>query len=89
MTSLISNSQVSVYFDTNRQANVYLSDGPTNTWVAFSDSAAIVTGNWVRLTISLDYTIANTNLCKVQIDGVALTNAAHPDAWFRCAASSS
>lgn len=87
MTPAISNSQMSLFVDTNGFINVYHgvltsdvgSDPVTPTWTALTDFGPIGTDKWVRVTVKMDYSDpfgVGKSVFQIQANGYLFTNSA-------------
>lgn len=102
-TPAVTSSQMSLFVDTNGFIHVYCGilatdsapDPVTPAWTMLEP--AIGTGQWVRLTVTMDYSdsaIAGKNLFEVRANGIPFTNAdafvsldpfVRSGTWFVCA----
>ena len=109
MNAAISNSQMSLYVGTNGLVNVYFTALPidgsltnrTPQWTVLDSLPPVSSGQWVRLTVAMDYTDAagvGLSLFQVCVNGLPATNAAafsslfpftRNGTWFVCANASS
>ena len=108
MTAAISNSQMSLFVDTNGLINIFhavIPDGgdpyttASNQWTTLSGFSPIGSNEWVRLTVTMDYTNAagiGKDVFQVQVNGCVFTdNTAYVSfdpmtrtgTWFVCANS--
>ena len=74
----VTNSQVSVYIDTNGYLNIYhgVMDAPfpgppvLTQWTILTNAVPLTTGSWCRLTVVMNYDIANSmSMFKIGVNG--------------------
>lgn len=88
MTAAISNSQMSVFVDTNGYLNIWhskLATAQLNSgvpqWTTLTDFGPIATDKWIRLTVTLDYTdslsggLGGLAVFQIRANGHLFTNA--------------